>query len=160
MIASFIRFRSPLNFLLRQIWFVIVVLKYLNCETFSKDLIAILFHDFICLLMKLVSLRLFLDQPPYSLQLKFLCIVYGVYVILQQILIINQKLMCPIQFLPHLCVMIDELWVFGGFGRKESWSIRSASLTFTWLHWGRPWILKSRWSGVTGYDSFLQPEVH
>jgi hypothetical protein len=34
MVASIIRFKSPLNFLLNQTLIVIVVRKYLNCATF------------------------------------------------------------------------------------------------------------------------------
>jgi hypothetical protein len=41
MVASITRVQSPLKFLLNQFWFVTVIPKYLNCDTFSNDLSAI-----------------------------------------------------------------------------------------------------------------------
>jgi hypothetical protein len=41
MVASVTQIQSPLNFLLIQFWFVSVAPKYLNCSTFSNDLLAI-----------------------------------------------------------------------------------------------------------------------
>jgi hypothetical protein len=46
MVASITWIQSP-NFLLHQFWFVTVVPKYLNCATFSKDLLAI-FMSWFC----------------------------------------------------------------------------------------------------------------
>jgi hypothetical protein len=41
MVASINSIQSSLNFLLNQIWFVTVIPKYLNCDTFSNYLFAI-----------------------------------------------------------------------------------------------------------------------
>jgi hypothetical protein len=41
MVASIARIRSALNFLLNKFWFVTVVPKYLNCATFSNNILAI-----------------------------------------------------------------------------------------------------------------------
>jgi hypothetical protein len=46
MVASIIRFQSPLNFCLNRFWFVTVIPKYLKCVTFSDDLFAIFMSQF------------------------------------------------------------------------------------------------------------------
>jgi hypothetical protein len=46
MVASITGIQSLLNFLLNEVYFVIVVPKYLNCTTFSKHLLAILMSWF------------------------------------------------------------------------------------------------------------------
>jgi hypothetical protein len=42
MVAGIARIQSPLNLLLNQTFVITEVLKYFNCDTFPKDLFAIL----------------------------------------------------------------------------------------------------------------------
>jgi hypothetical protein len=68
MVKSITRIRSPLNFLLNQIFNVTAFSKYLNCDTFKRSVLfvypdvdlrsgdEIATHTYI-------SIRLFLDQP-------------------------------------------------------------------------------------------------
>jgi hypothetical protein len=46
MVASITRIQSLLNFVRNQVWFVIFVPKYQNCDTFSKHLLALLMSRF------------------------------------------------------------------------------------------------------------------